>query len=114
MRYGLENAQDGVDLLTGYSPLPPGAISPVPNWDAIVGIKPGYLKVVGNTIVEKDQAEKDTWDAAHPPTIVEQQEIAQAYIDDTDWYVIREYETGTSIPSDVTTERARQRIVLGG
>ena len=113
MRYGLETVNDEVLLLTGYSPLPGGAIAPVPNWDDI-GIKPGYLKVVGgDTIVEKNQAEKDAWDEANPPTLEELQEIAQVYMNLTDWYVVREYETGKPTPGEITSERTRQRVILG-
>ena len=112
MRYGLETS-NGVELLTGYTPLPGGAIEPVPNWDSIIGIKPGYLKVVGDTIVEKNQTEKDAWDAAHPPSDEELKENAEVYLRETDWYSVREYETGKEIPVDVRNARIQQRIVLG-
>ena len=47
---------------------------------------------------------------------IEQQKInkeALAYLNSTDWYVIRQLETGTAIPASILTERAaaRNRIV---
>lgn len=113
MRYALETS-NGVELRVGSTPLPSGSIEPIPNWDAIVGIPPGYLKVVGgDTIEEKSQAEKDAWDAAHPPTLEELQEIAELYLRDTDWYSVREYETGKDTPVAVRNERIQQRLILG-
>ena len=111
MRYGLETVNDEVLLLTGYTPLPSTAIYPVPNWDDIIGIKPGYLKVVGNSIVEKSQQEKDDWDEAHPPSLEEQKEVAKATLDDTDYYVIREKEIGVPVPGEIISERVRQRLI---
>lgn len=112
MRYALEVTW-GVYLLTGYSPLPSGAIEPIPNWDDLINIPWYYLKVDGGSIVEKSEAEKQAYHDANPPTIDELQEIAQYYLDETDWYVIRKYETGREIPFDVENERIQQRVILG-
>ena len=37
---------------------------------------------------------------------------AQAYLNSTDWYVVRMTETGTQIPDDVLTKRAEARSLL--
>jgi hypothetical protein len=113
MRYALET-DGGVELLSGSSPLPEGAIEPIPNWEDIYGIKPGYLKVVGgDQIVEKTQEEKDEWDENNPPTLDERKVLAQLYLEETDPMVIKEYETGESLPTNISSERAQQRIILG-
>jgi hypothetical protein len=115
MRYGLPTELgDGVHLKTGSTPLPEGAIEPVPNWEDIFNIPWYYLKVVGDQIVEKTDQEKADWDAANPPTIDEQKEIAEAYLVETDRSAIDSLETGTELPSDIGSERARSRIILSG
>ncbi|MFY8044685.1 MAG: hypothetical protein ACOVOD_17340 [Rhodoferax sp.] len=37
---------------------------------------------------------------------------ARAYLDKTDWYVIRNVETGVAIPPEVTTKRAEARAAV--
>jgi len=37
---------------------------------------------------------------------------AQAYLDSTDWYVVRMAETGVPVPADVTAKRAAARLLL--
>lgn len=37
---------------------------------------------------------------------------AQAYLDSTDWYVVRFAETGVPVPVEVTTKRAAARALL--
>lgn len=39
---------------------------------------------------------------------------ARAYLNETDWLVVRQAETGTSIPEAVLQARARARVVLQG
>ena len=113
MRYAMP-VEDGVDLLSGSTPLPEGAIAPVPNWDEVIHICWFYLKIENGQVVEKTQAEKDAYDAAHPPTTEELQEQAQQYLDDTDWYVVRKVDPGAGddIPQDIIDERAAAREVL--
>ena len=36
----------------------------------------------------------------------------QAYLDDTDWYAVRAFETGVPIPQDITTARADARASI--
>lgn len=37
---------------------------------------------------------------------------AQAYLDSTDWYVIRQTETGVAVPEDVTARRQQARDAI--
>lgn len=37
---------------------------------------------------------------------------AAAYLKSTDWYVVRNAETGVAVPNDVTTKRAEARLKL--
>ena len=37
---------------------------------------------------------------------------AQTYLNKTDWYVVREADTGTAMPSDVKTKRAEARTTI--
>jgi len=66
MRYAVAEG-DLVRLKDGNSPLPEGAVEPVLNWDAIINLKPWYLKIVENEVVVKTQAEKDAADDARLP-----------------------------------------------
>lgn len=111
MRYAIE-IEDGVELSTGSTPLPDGAIEPIPNWNAVVIIPSYYLKVVGSAVVEKTQAEKDAYDEAHPPTIEELQEDARQYLQDTDWYIIREADNAVVCPVEIRTARQDARDLL--
>lgn len=112
MRYALEIIY-GVDLLTGSSPLPEEAITPVVNWDEMAIIPWYYRKVVNGQVVEKTEQEKSDYHEANPPTLEELQEIAQMFLDDTDSYIIREYEMGIDVPFNVLNERIQQRVILG-
>lgn len=112
MRYALE-VDDGVDLTTGSSPLPEGAIEPIPNWDEMIALPWYYRKVVEGQVVEKTEQEKAQYHEDNPPTLEELQYIAQQYLDDTDGYIIREYEIGVDVPFNVLNERIQQRVVLG-
>jgi len=113
MRYAII-IQDGVDLKVGSSPLPEGAITPVPNWEDVINIPWYYLKMVGTVVTEKSQAEKDTYDEAHPPTIEELQEQAQIFLDDTDWYVVRSVDpsAGDAVPHEILEQRVEARDLL--
>jgi len=113
MRYALP-VTDGVDLLSGSSPLPDGAIAPVSNWDEVKNICWFYLKIENNQVAEKTQAEKDAYDAANPPTTEELQEQAQLHLDDTDWYVTRFVDPGAGdvVPPAVITSRQVARGIL--
>jgi len=113
MRYAMER-QGGVDLLVGWSPLPEGAIEPVPNWDDLFGTPWYYLKLVGEVVTEKTQAEKDAYDQAHPPSMEEIMEQSLLYLNETDWYVTRlnDPSSGTTVPQEVLDERAAARELL--
>jgi len=45
-------------------------------------------------------------------TKVQQLQVAQSYLSETDWYVIREADSGKTMPNDIKTKReeARQTI----
>ncbi|RLC88898.1 MAG: hypothetical protein DRJ03_01265 [Chloroflexi bacterium] len=108
MRYALETSA-GVELFTGGTPFPDGAIHPIPNWDDIKFIEPKYLKVVNeNQIVEKTQEEKDAWDAAHPPTLEELQsiEVIRHHINySTEWLPVFETNNGITYGTVSILER---------
>lgn len=36
----------------------------------------------------------------------------QKFLDDTDWYVVRQSETETPVPEDVATARANARVII--
>jgi len=112
MRYAIEIV-DGVDMLTGNSPLPEGAIAPVPEWDEMIVVPWFFRKIVEGHVVEKTEQEKQDYIDANPPTLDELREIAEIYLEDTDDYIIREYEIGIDVPFDVLNERIQQRIILG-
>ena len=46
--------------------------------------------------------------------LAEQQEMVQAreFLNATDWYVIRNLETGVAIPEEITTQRAEARLKI--
>jgi len=111
MRYAVER-QDGVDLLVGWSPLPEGAIEPVPNWADFTDIPWYYLKIVGGAVVEKTQAEKDAYDQANPPTIEELQAEALQHLLDTDWYACRKADSSVDIPTEIEVSRQEARELL--
>lgn len=113
MRYAIE-IEDGVDLLTGFTPLPDEAIEPIPNWEEMILIFNGYLKIIDGQVVEKTQEEKDAYDLAHPPTIEELQDEALQFLNATDWYVIRASDllSGKAVPEDILNTRAEARALL--
>lgn len=113
MRYALE-VVDGVELHSGSTPLPEGAIEPVTNWDDLVPLPYYYRKRVGDQILEKTQEEKDAYDEAHPPTIEELQEEAHLFLDSTDWYVIRlsDPSSGANVPQEIHDARSEARDLL--
>lgn len=39
---------------------------------------------------------------------------ALAYLKETDWYVVRQAETGIAIPADILTARAKARLKIVG
>ena len=74
------------------------------NDTAIFGSKPD---AVTWTKVKADMDKQDAF--------VNQKAInatAQAYLTETDWYVVRAAEGGTAVPSDVTTKRAAERAKI--
>jgi hypothetical protein len=38
--------------------------------------------------------------------------VNRIYLDDTDWYVVREFETGVEVPTEVLTKRAAARLAI--
>jgi len=112
MRYAIQTS-DGIELLNGSSPLPEGAIQPIPNWDDIINLPSYYLKLKAGQIVEKTAEEKQAWHDANPPTLDEVKQYAEDYLESTDWYIIRNAEIGSEIPTDISNERKQQRIFLG-
>jgi len=113
LRYGLE-ITDGVDLMTGSSPLPEGAIVPVSNWDEMIVLPWYFRKVVAGEVREKTEEEKEAYLEANPPTMEELQEEAQQYLNDTDWYIIRANDpsSGVAVPQDIIDSRADAREIL--
>ena len=71
------------------------------NGTAIFGSKPDAVTWT------KVKADMDKQDAFANQKVIN--ETAQAYLNSTDWYSIREAEGGTAMPSDVKTKRAEER-----
>jgi len=71
------------------------------NGTAIFGSKPTAVTWT------KVKADMDKQDAYANQKVIN--ETAQAYLNSTDWYSIREAEGGTAMPSDVKTKRAEER-----
>jgi len=113
MRYALK-IEDRVELHVGSTPLPEGAIEPIPNWDEISQIFSGYLKIVDGQILEKTQEEKDAYDLAHPSTLEDLQESARIFLNNTDWYIIRSNDpsSGKSVPQEILLSREKARDLL--
>jgi hypothetical protein len=38
--------------------------------------------------------------------------LSRRYLADTDWYVVREFETGVEVPTEVLTKRAAARLAI--
>ena len=45
---------------------------------------------------------------------MERNETARAYLRETDWYIIRNIETGVKIPSEVVERRSVERLTVEG
>ena len=71
------------------------------NGTAIFGSKPDAVTWT------KVKADMDKQDAFVNQKAIN--ETAQAYLNSTDWYSIREAEGGTAMPADVKTKRAEER-----
>ena len=71
------------------------------NDTAIFGSKPDAVTWT------KVKADMDKQDAFADQKVIN--ETAQAYLNSTDWYSIREAEGGTAMPADVKTKRAEER-----
>ena len=71
------------------------------NGTAIFGSKPDAVTWT------KVKADMDKQDAYANQKVIN--ETAQAYLNSTDWYSIREAEGGTAMPADVKTKRAEER-----
>ncbi len=74
------------------------------NGTAIFGSKPD---AVTWTLVKADMDKQDSFESQKTINAT-----AQAYLAETDWYVIRATEGGTAVPSDVTTKRAAERAKI--
>jgi hypothetical protein len=46
------------------------------------------------------------------PEMLEARDTAQRLLQQTDWYVIREMETGRRVPEDIARARAEARLIL--
>lgn len=113
MRFALVT-ESGIEFDVGSTPLPEGAIHPIPNWDDIINVPGKYLKLVGDVIVEMTEEEKIAYDEAHPPTIQELQEQATQYLDSTEYFVIDSVDPSSEepIPQEITDARALARELL--
>ncbi len=72
-----------------------------------------YLLPEGSVAITDDEAEsiRIANTPVPDPTIAAKAE-AQAYLNSTDWYVVRFAETGVAIPQEVTDKRAEARELL--
>ena len=111
MRYAIE-VVDGVELMSGSSPLPEGAITPVSNWEDLIELPYYYRKITDGVVVEKTEAEKVVYDQAHPPTVEELQYEALRHLVYTDWLAARKIDTGRPIPQDIQDSRQSARDIL--
>ena len=48
------------------------------------------------------------WEKRREPTEAER---AKAYLDSTDWYIVRFSETGVPVPEEISTKRAEARLL---
>ena len=72
-------------------------------------------KLVDMTPEEINQREADN--IAHDKAVAKQAILdslaeQQKILDDTDWYLVRKYETGVAIPVDVTNDRVSARTQI--
>lgn len=89
----------------------------VENFDYENEVVRGIYESKGYTFHEDDsQAVLDVRAQIEADKVEAEQQVlkneAQAYLDNTDWYVVRKSETGVEIPEDVLTKRAECREVL--
>jgi hypothetical protein len=66
-----------------------------------------HLLPAGSVPITDEEAE-----ALRPVPQADPKAEAQAYLDSTDWYVVRMAETGVPAPADVTSKRAAARLLL--
>jgi hypothetical protein len=66
-----------------------------------------HLLPAGSVPITDEEAE-----ALRPVPQPDPKAEAQAYLDSTDWYVVRFAETGVPVPVDVTAKRAAARALL--
>ena len=66
-----------------------------------------HLLPAGSVPITDEEAE-----ALRPVPQADPKAEAQAYLDSTDWYVVRMAETGVPVPADVTAKRAAARALL--
>jgi len=66
-----------------------------------------HLLPAGSVPITDEEAE-----ALRPVPQPDPKAEAQAYLNATDWYVVRMAETGVPVPADVTAKRAAARAVL--
>ena len=66
-----------------------------------------HLLPAGSVPITDEEAE-----ALRPVPQADPKAEAQAYLDSTDWYVVRFAETGVPVPVDVTAKRAAARALL--
>ena len=79
----------------------------------IFGYDNDQLHLVTEDMREITEAEVATLTAPTPEQLAEQAKAeARAYLNSTDWYVIRQTETGVAIPENVLAKRAECRELL--
>jgi hypothetical protein len=83
--------------------------------EAIYKLYPQVVKTLGNDAFDVD-GNKVEYDLQAVEAEAAQQQLNQesrAYLSSTDWYVIRQQETGVAIPQDILNARqaAREAIV---
>lgn len=66
-----------------------------------------HLLPAGSVPITDEEAE-----ALRPKPVIDPKAEAQAYLNQTDWYVVRFAETGVPIPDDVKQGRAAARLLL--
>ena len=83
------------------------------------GANSAFYQSIGMTEMEVEQAYDGSWYVAgyapvKPDAEVKAERIAEleAYLSSTDWYAIRESETGVDIPADVKQARADARAEI--
>ena len=61
------------------------------------------IKITGKTQADLDAEAAET-------ARTERNDTARAYLRETDWYIIRNVETGARIPNEVVERRAAERL----